>query len=385
MPLIYLDNMATTPVDPRVLEAMLPFYREGFGNAASRDHVFGQVAREAVEKGRAEVAAAIGADPEEIVFTSGATESDNLALKGVVEARSPDRNQVITVATEHKAVLDSGKWLKQQGCPVTFLPVETDGLVDPKDLRAVITDRTALVSVMLANNEIGVVQPVRDLAQIAHDHGALFHTDAAQAVGKISVDVDELDVDFMSFTAHKLYGPKGIGALYVRRRGRETPIACEMHGGGHEGGLRSGTLNVAGIVAFGKACEIASEKLPEEAARLERLRARLWEKLCNELPGVKINGHPTHRLPGNLNVCFRDVDGEALLMGMEDVALSLGAACTSGSIEPSYVLKAIGLTPLEARGSVRFGIGRFNTEEEIDTAAGRVVETVRRLREMAEA
>ena len=380
---IYMDNMATTPVDPRVLDALLPYYQERFGNAASRDHAFGREARDAVETARARIANLIRCDPGEIVFTSGATESDNLALKGVIEVAGPTKNQVITAPIEHKAILDSCKWLKSRGCEIVFLQVDRNGLVDPEDLRKAISARTAVISIMLVNNEIGVLQPIRELANIAREHDVLFHTDAAQAVGKIEIDTREPGIDLMSLTAHKIYGPKGIGALYLRRETARGRVAEQMHGGGHEGQMRSGTLNVAGCVAFGEACRLAGEEINEERARLARLRDRLQTALQRELPAAHVNGHPSSRVPGNLNMRFTGVDGEALLTGLHDVALSLGAACNSGAIEPSYVLKAIGLTNDDARGSVRFGLGRFNTEAEVDYTAGRVIEEVKRLRELS--
>lgn len=376
---IYLDNMATTPVDPGVLDAMLPYLSEVFGNAAS-NHRFGHKARTAVERARRQVAAAIGCEADEIVFTSGATESDNLAVKGVVECRGVHDSHIITVATEHKAILDTCKHLAAQGCRVDVLPVDSQGLVSPEALREAITESTVLVSIMLANNEIGVIQPVEDLANAARERGVLFHTDAAQAVGKIPVDVRTLGVDLLSLTAHKIYGPKGIGALYVRRG---TALAAQMHGGGHEGNMRSGTLNVAGIVGLGEAAAIAARGLEVEGLLLTQLRNRLLDALTSRLPAVTLNGHPESRVPGNLNLQFEGVDGEAVMASMSEIAVSSGAACNAASVVPSYVLKALGLTDRQARSSLRIGLGRFNTREEVDRAADRIVETVNWLRSLS--
>jgi cysteine desulfurase IscS len=380
---IYLDNHATTPMDPRVLDAMLPYFTEKFGNAASRNHVFGWQAEEAVEKARKQIADLIGATSKEIIFTSGATESNNLAIKGVAEMYAEKGNHIITVATEHKAVLDTCKHLEKNGYRVTYLPVRQDGLVDLDMLRGAITDKTILVSVMYANNEIGVVQPIAEIGKIVKERGVLFHTDAVQAIGKIPVNVIRDNIDLMSMTAHKLYGPKGVGALYVRRKNPRVQLTAQMDGGGHERGMRSGTLNVPGIVGFGKACEICQQEMPEESVRLKALRDRLKDKLLAELDEVYINGSMESRLPHNLNMSFAYVEGESLLMGINDVAVSSGSACTSATLEPSYVLKALGAGDDLAHSSIRFGIGRFNTEEEIDYVANRVVEVVRKLRELS--
>ncbi|MBX5495324.1 MAG: IscS subfamily cysteine desulfurase [Bryobacteraceae bacterium] len=380
---IYLDNHATTPMDPRVLDAMLPYFTEKFGNAASRNHVFGWQAEEAVEKARKQIADLIGATSKEIIFTSGATESNNLAIKGVAEMYAEKGNHIITVATEHKAVLDTCKHLEKNGYRVTYLPVRQDGLVDLDMLRGAITDKTILVSVMYANNEIGVVQPIAEIGKIVKERGVLFHTDAVQAIGKIPVNVIRDNIDLMSLTAHKLYGPKGVGALYVRRKNPRVQLTAQMDGGGHERGMRSGTLNVPGIVGFGKACEICQQEMPEESVRLKALRDRLKDKLLAELDEVYINGSMESRLPHNLNMSFAYVEGESLLMGINDVAVSSGSACTSATLEPSYVLKALGAGDDLAHSSIRFGIGRFNTEEEIDYVANRVVEVVRKLRELS--
>ncbi len=380
---IYLDNHATTPVDPRVLEAMLPYFTDKFGNASSRNHAYGWEAEQAVERARRQVAELIGASPKEIVFTSGATESDNLAIKGVAEMYAERGDHIITVATEHKAVLDACKRLEKQGRRVTYLPVRRDGLIELDQLRRAITDRTILISVMYANNEIGVIQPIRQIGQIAREHGVLFHTDATQAVGKVPVNVEEDCIDLMSLSAHKMYGPKGVGALYVRRKNPRVQLAAQMDGGGHERGMRSGTLNVPGIVGFGEACAICMREMAEEAQRLARLRDRLKDRLLAELDEVYGNGSLEHRLPNNLNMSFAYVEGESLMMAMPDVALSSGSACTSATLEPSYVLKALGVGDDLAHTSIRFGLGRFNTAEEIDYVADRVIESVRRLRELS--
>ena len=380
---IYMDNHATTACDPRVFEAMRPFFIERFGNAASRNHQFGWQAEEAVENARKQVADLIGVSPKEVVFTSGATESDNLAIKGVAENYRERGNHIVTVITEHKAVLDSCKRLEKYGFKVTYLSVDSEGLISPDDVSAAITDKTILVSVMMANNEIGVIQPIAEIGKICREREVLFHTDATQGIGKIPFNADELNVDLASMTAHKIYGPKGAGALYVRRKNPRVSLASMMDGGGHERGMRSGTLNVTGIVGLGKACEIAGEEMASENERLLTLREKLRKGIENGLPDVSINGHPTERLPGNLNVSFANVEGELLLTSLNDIAVSSGAACTSTSIEPSYVLKAIGVSDELAHSSIRFGLGRFNTEEEVDYAIGRVVETVRKLRELA--
>jgi cysteine desulfurase len=380
---IYMDNQATTAVDPRVLEAMLPYFTEKFGNAASRNHEFGWKAEEAVENARAQIARLIHATPREIVFTSGATESDNLAIKGVAESQRAKGNHIITQITEHKAVLDSCKRLEKYGYDVTCLAVAPDGLIDPDELRRAITPKTILISIMYANNEIGVIQPVAEIGKIAKEHKILFHCDAVQAVGKIPVDVQKDGIDLLSISAHKLYGPKGLGALYVRRKDPRVEISATIDGGGHERGMRSGTLNVPGIVGLGKACELCQKEMPAEAGRLGRLRDKLKHSIMTQLDGTAVNGSMTERLPNNLNLSFSGVEGDALLMGINDVAVSSGSACTSAMIEPSYVLRALGVSDDLSHSSIRFGLGRFNTEEEVDYVAERVVETVKRLRELS--
>jgi cysteine desulfurase len=380
---IYMDNHATTRVDPRVFELMQPYFIDVFGNAASRNHSFGWEAEEAVEKSRKQVAQLIGARSGEIVFTSGATESNNLALKGVAEMYASRGDHIITQVTEHKAVLDTCKRLEKQGVRITYLPVKPDGLIDLDQLRDAITEKTILISIMYANNEIGVVQPTQEIGSIAKEKGVLFHSDAAQAIGKIPIDVNAEGIDVLSLSAHKLYGPKGVGALYVRRRNPRVQITGQMDGGGHERGMRSGTLNVPGIVGLGAACELAKKEMPEESKRLSRLRDKLKDKLLQELEDVYINGSVEHRLPHNLNVTFAYVEGESLLMGINDIAVSSGSACTSATVEPSYVLKALGAPDHLAHSSIRFGIGRFNTEEEIDYVGERVVDVVRKLRELS--
>jgi cysteine desulfurase len=380
---IYLDNHATTPLDPRVLEDMLPYLKDKFGNAASRSHHFGWEAEAAVEKAREQIAKTIGATAKEIVFTSGATESDNLAIKGVAEAYSDKGNHIITAVTEHHAVLDSCKHLEQHGCRVSYLPVRPDGLIELDELKRALTDQTILVSIMYANNEIGVLQPIRQIGALCRERGVLFHTDAVQAIGKVPVNVDQDNIDLASITAHKLYGPKGIGALYVRGRNPRVQLAPIIDGGGHEHGMRSGTLNVPGIVGLGKCCEIARQELPQEMPRLKALRDRLKEKIFAGLTDVQVNGSLEHRLPGNLNIGFAHIDSESLMMGINDIAVSSGSACTSAKVEPSYVLRAIGVPEELALGAIRFGIGRFNSDEEIDYVAARVVETVTRLRELS--
>ncbi|MGO9829291.1 MAG: IscS subfamily cysteine desulfurase [Myxococcaceae bacterium] len=429
---IYMDNHATTPLDPRVLEAMMPYLKEDFGNAASRNHVFGWKAEAAVEQARAQVAALLGASDKEIVFTSGATESDNLALKGALEFYRDKGDHLITLKTEHKAILDSAKrlermrqdrveelrllrlaelanedvtadnaealamryrldedpvlarWMAQlrTGARVSYLDVRKDGLVDLEALSAAITERTVLVSIMLANNEVGVVQPMEAIGRLCREKGVLFHTDAVQGVGKVPFDVNRMNVDLASVTAHKIYGPKGVGALYIRRKPR-VRIAPIIDGGGHERGMRSGTLNVAAIVGFGKAAELARQEMESESRRLLGLRERLRARLTSELDMVTVNGSLEHRLPGNLNVSFSCVEGEALMMAIKDVAVSSGSACTSASLEPSYVLRALGVEEDMAHSSIRFGIGRFNTEEEVDFVAGLVIDKVKKLREMS--
>jgi cysteine desulfurase len=380
---IFMDNHSTTPVDPRVLEAMLPYFSEIFGNAASRNHMFGWKAEEAVEKGRGQIAALIHADPKEIVFTSGATEADNLAVKGVAEMYAEKGDHIITCVTEHKAILDTAKKLEKQGRHATFLPVDKYGQIDLNQLRDSITDRTILISIMYANNEIGTLQKIREIGRIAKEKGVLFHCDAVQAIGKIPVDVEDLQVDLMSISAHKMYGPKGVGALYVRKKNPRVRLVAQMDGGGHERGMRSGTLNVSGIVGFGKACEIAGEMMQEEGTRLAGLRDRLHQAITSSLGEVFLNGHPTERLPNNLNLSFAYVEGESLLMGLENIAVSSGSACTSATLEPSYVLKALGVGSDLAHTSIRFGLGRFNTMEEVDYVGDKVITTVKRLREMS--
>jgi cysteine desulfurase len=380
---IYLDNNATTPVDPRVLQEMMPYFTGRFGNAASRSHPFGWAAEEAVEAAREQIGALIGASDKEIVFTSGATESNNLALKGVAEFYADKGNHFITVRTEHKCVLDTAKRLERQGCKVTYLDVDKTGLITAEQVRAAITPQTILVSVMFANNEIGTVQPIAEIGAVCREKGVLFHTDASQGVGKLPFDVDRMNVDLVSLSAHKIYGPKGVGALYVRRKPKRVRLAPIIDGGGHERGMRSGTLNVPGIVGFGKACAISQAEMAEEGIRTGKLRERLQAYLWAHLDHVELNGHPTKRLPGNLNVSFAFVEGEALMMAAKNVAVSSGSACTSASLEPSYVLRACGVTEDLAHTSIRFGIGRFNTEEEIDYAGRYFVEQVKRLREMS--
>ncbi|MCX6590162.1 MAG: IscS subfamily cysteine desulfurase [Acidobacteria bacterium] len=380
---IYLDNHATTPLDPRVLDAMMPYFTEHFGNAASRNHAFGWAAEEAVEKSRKQIASLIGANSKEIIFTSGATESNNLAIKGVAQMYAEKGNHIITAATEHKAVLDTCKHLEKEGIRITYLPVMGDGRVDLDMLREAITDKTILVSIMYANNEMGVIQPVAEIGKICKEKGVLFHCDAVQAVGKIPVNVITDGIDIMSITAHKLYGPKGVGALYVRRRNPRVQLTAQMDGGGHERGMRSGTLNVAGIVGLGAACEIAEKEMAQEIARASALRDRLRAKLEAGLEETYINGSLEHRLPHNLNMSFAYVEGESLLMGINDIAVSSGSACTSATLEPSYVLKALGLGDDLAHTSIRFGIGRFNTEEEIDYTADKMIQVVNKLRELS--
>ena len=380
---IYMDNHATTQVDPRVVEAMLPYYTKFFGNAASRNHQFGWEAEQAVETAREQVAKLVGATAKEIIFTSGATESDNLAIKGVAEMYREKGNHIITAATEHKAVLDTCKRLEKNGYRVTYLPVGADGLINIDDLKRAIDDKTILVTIMYANNEIGVLQPVAEIGKICHEKGVLFHTDAVQAIGKVPVNVIKDNIDLMSITAHKLYGPKGVGALYVRRKNPRVQITAQIDGGGHERGMRSGTLNVPNIVGLGKACELAMNEMPEESKRLAHLRDRLKKKLEDNLDEIHINGSMEHRLPGNLNMSFVYVEGESLLMGINDIAVSSGSACTSATLEPSYVLKALGLGDDVAHSSIRFGIGRFNTEAEVDYVADKLIDTVKKLRELS--
>jgi cysteine desulfurase len=381
---IFLDNHSTTPMDPRVLEAMLPYFVEKFGNAASRNHAFGWAAEEAVETARKQIARLIKADPKEIVFTSGATESDNLALKGVLEMYKEKGNHIITSATEHRAVLDTAKSLEAKGlATVTYLPVDKQGMINPEDVRKALTEKTVLISVMLANNEIGTINPIQDIGKVAKERGVLFHCDATQGVGKIPVDVQAMGIDLMSFSAHKIYGPKGVGALYVRKKNPRVRIAAQIDGGGHERGMRSGTLPVPLIVGFGKACELCEQEMPAESARLATMRDRLQAGIMAALEESYLNGHPTNRLPGNLNISFAYVEGESLLMGMKEIALSSGSACTSATLEPSYVLRALGVGTELAHSSIRFGLGRFNTDEEIDYTIKKVIEIVTKLREMS--
>ena len=380
---VYMDNHATTQVDPRVLAAMLPYFTETFGNAASRNHEFGWKAEEAVEAARGQIARLIHASPREIIFTSGATESINLALKGVVEARGAEGLEIVTQASEHKAVLDTCKRLEKSGCKITYLPVDHDGLIRLDNLRRAMTAKTVLISIMHANNEIGVIQPVEQIGKIAKERKVIFHVDAAQSVGKIPVDVEKLGIDLLSISGHKLYAPKGVGALYVRRKDPHVELTPLIDGGGHERGLRSGTLNVPGIVGLGKACDICQQEMGEESERLRRLRDKLKEAITSRLDDTFLNGSMLHRLPNNLNLSFAGVEGDALLMGISDVAVSSGSACTSVTLEPSHVLRALGISEDLAHSSIRFGLGRFNTEEEVDYVADRVVETVKRLRELS--
>ncbi|MBF9237745.1 IscS subfamily cysteine desulfurase [Hymenobacter sp. BT683] len=379
---IYLDNNATTPLDPRVLEAMMPYLTDVFGNAASRNHPFGWAAEEGVDYSREQIAKLINCDPKEIIFTSGATESDNLGIKGVFEMYSQKGNHIITATTEHKAVLDTCKHIEKLGGRVTYLPVNEQGLISLEELEAAMTPQTILVTIMYGNNETGTIQPIREIAKIAHSHGALFMTDATQAVGKIPVDVIADGIDIMAFTAHKMYGPKGVGALYVRRKNPRVKVTAQMDGGGHERGMRSGTLNVPGIVGLGKACELARLEMAADTARLSAMRDRL-EKELTTLEESYINGSVEHRLPHVTNISFKYVEGEGLMMGVKDLAVSSGSACTSASLEPSYVLKALGLSDDLAHSSLRFGLSRFTTDEQIDYAIGHVKEAVTKLREMS--
>ena len=380
---IYMDNHATTKTDPRVVEAMLPYFSDVFGNAASRNHSFGWAAEQAVEHAREVIARAINADPKEIVFTSGATESNNLAIKGVAEMYAEKGNHIITCVTEHKAILDPCKKLERQGFDVTWLPVLPSGRIDLEALKAAITPKTILISIMHANNEIGVIQPVEEIGRIAEEHGILFHTDATQTVGKIPVDVQKQNIHLLSFSGHKIYGPKGVGILYVRRRKPRIRVTPILDGGGHERGMRSGTLNVTGIVGLGKAVELCMEEMESETKRLSTMRDYLRKKLFDNIPEIFENGDPAHKLPHSLNVSFTYVEGESLLMGIGDVAVSSGSACTSASLEPSYVLKSLGLGDELAHSSIRFGLGRFNTQEEVDYVADKLIHVVARLREMS--
>ncbi|HEV3082863.1 MAG TPA: IscS subfamily cysteine desulfurase [Gemmataceae bacterium] len=380
---IYLDNNATTRVDPRVVEAMLPYFTDHYGNAASRHHRFGREAEHAVEEARAQVARLIGASPKEIIFTSGATESDNLAIKGVASMYRNKGNHLITVRTEHHAVLDCCRRLERQGFEVTYLAVDKFGRVTAEQVAEAINERTILVSVMAANNEIGTLQPIKQIGAVCKERGVFFHSDAVQAAGKLPLDVEDLGVDLVSLTAHKLYGPKGVGALYVRSRNPRVRPEPLLDGGGHERGLRSGTLPVPSVVGFGKACELCLQELVEEAPRLTRLRERLRQVIMERLDHVFLNGHPSERLPGNLNLSFAYVEGEALMMSMKNIAVSSGSACTSASLEPSYVLKALGVSDELAHSSIRFGLGRFSTEKEVDFAGQEVVTAVKHLRSLS--
>jgi cysteine desulfurase len=380
---IYMDNHATTRLDPRVFDAMKPYFLEIYGNAASRNHSYGWEAEEAVEKSRKQIADLIGATAKEIVFTSGATESNNLAIKGIAQMYAEKGNHIITQVTEHKAVLDTCKHLEKEGVRVTYLPVKKDGLIDFDQLRSAITDKTILISLMYANNEIGVIQPIAEIGKIAKEKGILLHTDAVQAVGKIPVNVIKDGIDLLSLSGHKFYGPKGVGALYVRRRNPRVQVTAQIDGGGHERGMRSGTLNVPGIVGLGAAAEIAHKEMAEETKRLEDLRDKLKDRILASLDEVYINGTMEHHLPHSLNMSFAYVEGESLLMGINDIAVSSGSACTSATLEPSYVLKALGAGDDLAHSSIRFGLGRFNTEEEVDYVADKVVDVVRKLRELS--
>jgi cysteine desulfurase len=379
---IYLDYQATTPLDPRVLEAMMPYFTYKFGNPHSRSHAYGWEAEEAVEKARAQVAKLIGGDEKEVIFTSGATESNNLAIKGVAEFYKDRRNHIVTTVTEHKCVLDTCRHLEQQGFKVTYLPVQKNGLVDLDQLRAAVTDKTVVVSIMAVNNEIGVIQPLAEIGKICREKGAFFHTDAAQAVGKIPLDVEAMNIDLMSISGHKIYGPKGIGALYVRRRPRVRMVAM-INGGGQERGFRSGTLPTPLCVGIGEACEIAMKEMDAEAKRLKKLQERLLKGLQDKLPEIFVNGDLEQRIPGNLNISFAYVEGESLMMGIKGLSVSSGSACTSASLEPSYVLRALGVEEELAHTSLRIGLGRFTTEQEVDTAVAELVRHVTKLREMS--
>ena len=380
---VYMDNNSTTRTDPRVLEAMMPYFTEKFGNSASRNHAYGWETEEGVDLAREQVASIINASSKEIIFTSGATESNNLAIKGVAAMYKKKGNHIISAVTEHKAVIDTCMRLERDGCTVTFLPVDKYGIVSPQQVADAITDKTIIVSIMAANNEIGTVHPMKEIGAICKAKGVLFHTDATQTVGKIPMDVEEMGIDLLSMTAHKMYGPKGVGALYVRRKDPRVRLDAMLDGGGHERGMRSGTLNVTGIVGMGMAAEICRKELNSESERLLKLRNRLHEGINSKLEDAYLNGHPIHRLPGNLNISFAFVEGEGLMMGIKDVAVSSGSACTSASLEPSYVLKALGLGDELAHSSIRFGLGRFNTEEEVDFVINDVVRAVNHLRDMS--
>jgi cysteine desulfurase len=380
---IYMDYHATTPIDPRVLDAMLPFFTEKFGNASSRNHGFGWAAEEAVENARAQVASLIGAAPKEIIFTSGATESDNLMIKGVAEMYHDKGNHIITQAIEHKAVLDTCKRLEKSGFAVTYLPVQKDGRVDPEDVRKAITSKTILITIMYGNNEIGVINPVAEIGKIAKDHGVFFAVDAAQAAGKVSLDVLNDNIDLLALSGHKMYGPKGVGALFVRRRSPRVELAAVTDGGGQERGLRPGTLNVPGIVGLSKACEICQREMAQESARIAAMRDRLLNGLQAKLDAVFVNGSMEHRLPNNLNVSFAHVESEALMLGLSDIAVSSGSACTSAAVEPSYVLRALGVRDELLHASIRFGLGRFNSIEEVEYVIEKVAREVKKLRELS--
>jgi cysteine desulfurase len=380
---IYLDYHATTPVDPEVFKTMAPYFTDVFGNAASRNHEYGWTAESAVEKSRQQVAHLIGANEKEIIFTSGATESNNLSLIGVAEMYKEKGNHIITSPIEHKAILDTCHYLEQKGFEITYLPVDQYGQVSAESVRNAITPKTILVSIMFANNEIGTINPIAEIGKVCKEKGVIFHTDAVQAIGKVPVNVNEMGIDLLSLSAHKIYGPKGIGALYVRRKNPRVRLAPIIHGGGHERGMRSGTLNVPGIVGLGKACELAERLMPEEMPRIKRMRDRLWEGIQKSIDEVYLNGHPTDRLPNNLNVSFAYIEGESMMMGMKELAVSSGSACTSASLEPSYVLKSIGVGEDLAHTSIRFSLGRFTTEEEVDYALKKVVETAKKLRELS--
>ncbi|MEK7286356.1 MAG: cysteine desulfurase family protein [Nitrospirota bacterium] len=383
MQTIFMDHHATTPVDPRVLDAMLPYFTERFGNAASRNHAWGREAQRAADFARKQIADLIHCDPSEIIFTSGGTESNNMALKGIAETYREKGNHLITAATEHKSVLDAGNRLEKNGMKVTVLPVNSFGQVCPNDVAAAILPSTILISIMAANNEIGTIQPIREIGEIAKAAGVLFHSDAIQAVGKIPVDVQEMNLDMLSLSAHKIYGPKGIGALYIRKKNPKVRLATLLDGGGQENGLRPGTLNVPGAVGFGKAAEICANEMPEESRRLTKMREALKETLFQGLSDVVLNGHPSDRLPNNLNISFAHIEGESLMMELKEIALSSGSACMTGQIEPSYVLKALGMTNDLAHGALRIGLGRFNTDDEVCYTGGRVIEAVKKLRRMS--
>ena len=385
--IIYLDHNATTPVDPRVLEAMLPYFTEVYGNAASIDHEAGHVANQAVERAREQCARAINARPEEIIFTSGATESDNIALFGVAERYADKGDHIITCVTEHKAVLDCCQRLEQQGKRVTYLPVDQYGMVDPDAVRKAITPQTILISVMFANNEIGTIAPVKEIGAIAHEHGVLFHTDAAQAVGHVPVDVEAMQIDLLSFSAHKVYGPKGIGGLYVRRRGPRVKVAPVIYGGGHERGVRSGTLNVPGIVGMGKAMELGAKEMKAEASRYREWTQQIYDQLCAELgaENVALNGHPTERLPHNLNVSLKGIESKSLVVQLKDIAISTGSACTSATVEPSHVILALGFGEERAHSAIRIGVGRGNNAAENGTAAATIISGIRRVQKLGAA